>query len=291
MKLSWLYSSSWWDICLIEFPVTADKWQDGQTAFLLLRWTHWAEKWICCQRVGLVVIFSEALHCVGIMVERLLNENSRRSLMEMIFMLMSGQWFSSLPPARDVLTKAKDCRLLLLLGHLSSSAVSSPSLWNVDSRIIDCLHARSRLGEIVWQIQIQFRAVSQWFISDLHNSSLISPCSWLSTPSSMHASSNIYLWAHFLPALHASYIICLSSFSAAWSRAFSRAPHNWTYWNECSHIKTKSLSESPRFWIFSNSILMVHKARINYNSQVSWILLLLLLGTSIWTWLQYYLAI
>ena len=66
-----------------------------------------------------------------------------------------------LPPARDVLTKAKDCRLLLLLGHLSSSAVSSPSLWNVDSRIIDCLHARSRLGEIVWQIQIQLGAVSQ----------------------------------------------------------------------------------------------------------------------------------
>ena len=53
---------------------------------------------------------------------------------------------------------------------------------------------------------------------------LESPCSRLFTPS-MHASSNIYLWAHFLPALHASYIICLSSFSAAWSRAFSRAPH------------------------------------------------------------------
>ena len=149
-----------------------------------------------------------------------------------IFILMSGKWFSSLPPARDVLTKAKDCRLLLLLGHLSSSAVSSPSLWNVDSRIIDCLHAPSRLGEIVWQIQIQLRAVSQ---NDLHNSSwrgsLLRPC--------MHASSklliSIYGRTSFLHCMPLTSFACHPSVQHGAGHSVERLTHNWTYWKESSH--------------------------------------------------------
>ena len=160
----------------------------------------------------------------------------KRSLMEMIFILMSGKWFSSLPPARDVLTKAKDCRLLLLLGHLSSSAVSSPSLWNVDSRIIDCLHARSRLGEIVWQIQIQLRAVSQWFIYDLlHNSSwrvlvagsLLRPC--------MHLLISIYGRTSFLHCMPLTSFACHPSVQHGAGHSVERLTHNWTYWKESSH--------------------------------------------------------
>ena len=153
---------------------------------------------------------------------------------------------------RDVLTKAKDCRLLLPLGHLSSCAVSSPSLWNVDSRIIDCLHARSRLGEIVWQIQIQLRAVSQWFINDLHNSSwrVLVAGSLLRRPC-MHLLISIYGRTSFLHCMPLTSFACHPPVQHWGGHSVERLTTGHT---GTKVLITKSLSESLHLWIFSNSI-------------------------------------